>query len=248
MLGRPDLARECGELLLAATQDAAAQPNSLAALHAHLAQLHLVLREGAAARRHAEEVVEIASRQDLPLWLGLGRMYLGAALVEDGRAAGDRPRVARGIAEGLEGMAVYRATGAALEMATCLCWFAAGHAHLGRPPEGLRLLDEASRVIAATGETYFAAEVHRLASELNLALNSSNHEAAEASLRTALAIARRQRSKLLELRAGVSLARLWCNQGRRAQARELLAGLCGSFTECAAGADLDEARASLAAA
>jgi predicted ATPase len=131
---------------------------------------------------------------------------------------------------------------------TCLCWLAAGDARLGRQEAGLRLLDEAQEVIADTGESYFAAEVHRVAGELNLALERPDSDAAEVSLRASLSIARRQRAKLLELRAGVSLARLWCHRGRRVQSRDLLARLCGSFASGTAGRDLTEARTLLAAA
>jgi predicted ATPase len=111
----------------------------------------------------------------------------------------------------------------------------------------LRLLHEARGTVARTGEAYFAAEVHRLAGELILASDRPDQAAAEAALREGLAIAQAQRARLFALRTGVSLARLWCRQGRRGPARELLAELCNSF-EGAAGPDLAEAQAFLAAA
>jgi adenylate cyclase len=225
LAGRLDLARQRAGALLAAAQAPAAQPNSLAGLHAHLAQLHLVLRDGAMARKHAEAVIAVSQEQDLPLWTGLGCMYRGAALIEDALSRSDRSQVAEGMTEGLEGMATYRATGAGLDVVTCMTWFAAGYAHLGLPAEGLRLLDEALRIIADTGEAYYVAEVHRLIGELTLALENPDRTAAEASLRAGLAIAQRQRARLLERRAAASLARLWFRQGRREQVHHLLVRL-----------------------
>jgi predicted ATPase len=245
LLGRPDLARRRSEVLLALTGDPAAQPNSLAAMRAHSAQLHLLLRDAPVALRHAEELVTLASREDLPLWLGLGRMYRGAALVEAGLSGGDRSQIADGIAEGLGGMATYRATGAGLDVPTCLCWFAAGYARLGEAEAASRLLDEARRVIAETGEAYLAAELHRVAGELNLLPERLDTAGAEACLRDALATARRQGAKLLELRAAVSLARLWRTQGAGERIPELLLPLCASFPDDASCRDQTEARAML---
>jgi predicted ATPase len=234
LLGRPDLARRRGEALLAA-------------LHAHLALLHLVLRDAPAALRHAEAVVAVASGQGLPLWLGLGRMYRGAALVEGGLADGNRPRIAEGIADGREGLAAYRATGAGLDVPTCLCWLGAGLTRLGEVDAASRLLDEARRVVEDTGEAYLAAELHRVVGELHAASGSSGDPAAEASLRASLSVARRQRANLLELRAGTSLARLWRRQGRGEQVRGLLAPLCEPFPGGDPCRDLAEARAVLGA-
>jgi predicted ATPase len=126
--GRVDLARQRSEALLALIGDPAVQPNNLAATHAHMAQLQLVLRDGQAALRHAQALVAVALQHDLPLWLGLGRMYRGAALVEEGRSGGDPSRIAEGVADGLGGLAAYRAAGAGLDVPTCLCWLAAGDA------------------------------------------------------------------------------------------------------------------------
>ena len=243
LLGRPDLARQRAQMLLAATEVAALQPNTMAALHAHLAQLHLVLRDAQAALTHADAVVAVASQQALPLWLGLGWMYRGAALVEGGLANADLPRIAEGVAEGRRGLAAYRATGAGLDAPTCLCWLAAGHARLGEAEEAATLLDEARRLVADTGESYFAAELQRVAGELAA---TPDPTAAEPLLRAALAIARRQGAKLLELRAAISLARLWLRRGQRAPSRGLLAGLSASFVAGAVSVDLTEALTLLA--
>jgi predicted ATPase len=245
LLGHPDLARQRGEALLALTREPAVQPNSLAAMHAHLAHLYLVLRDAPAALLHAEAVVAVALQQDLPLWLGLGRMYGGAALVEDALPGGACPQVTDGVAEGLEGLAAYRASGAGLDVPTCLCWFAAGHARLGRPAAGLRLLDEARRVITDTGEAYFAAELHRLKGMALLSPAGPDRAGAEACFSEAMAIARAQSARMWELRSATSLARLWAEQGERRRAHDMLAPIYGWFTEGFDTPDLQEAKALL---
>lgn len=243
LAGHPDLALRRAELLVAIAQEPKIQPNTLGALHAHLAQLHLLLRDPGEALGHATAAVTVASRHELPLWLGLGRMYRGAALLG---LAGDEAALNEGMREGLEGMAAYRATGAGLDVPTCLCWLAEGHARLGRPTAGLQMLDEALRIMAETGETYFAAEAHRIAAELSLAMPGRDPAVAEASLRTSLAIARRQRSRLLELRASVRFARIHGARGRADVPGELLL-LARSFADDMVCSDLSEARALLAA-
>ena len=95
------------------------------------------------------------------------------------------------------------------------------------------------------GERWFEAERHRLRGELLLALSADYQAEAETWLRQALAIAHRQQVKSLELRAAMSLARLWQQQGKRAEARELLAPVYGWFTEGFNTADLQEAKALL---
>ncbi|MFL5331754.1 MAG: hypothetical protein ACJ8H8_00905, partial [Geminicoccaceae bacterium] len=195
-----------------------------------------------------DAVVAVASQRELPLWLGLGRMYRGAALVEGGLADADPPRIAEGVAEGRCGLAKYRATGAGLDAPACLCWLAVGHTRLREAGEAARLLEEARRVIVDTGESYFAAELQRTTGELAAATaGTAGPAAAESYLRAALATARRQGAKLLELRAGVSLARLWLQHGRRGPGRELLAGLSASFVAGTTSVDLTEALTLLAA-
>ena len=100
---------------------------------------------------------------------------------------------------------------------------------LGRAVEGLNCLAEAARMIETTDERYHEAELHRLRGDL---LNATGDpSAAERSYHQALAVARRQSAKLLELRASTSLARLWSYQGKRNEARDLLAPIYDWFTE-----------------
>ena len=111
--------------------------------------------------------------------------------------------------------------------------------------EGLAALDDALATAAVSGEKGWNAEIHRLRGELTGRLLHPDPAKAEDSFRTALAIAPEQGTRGYELRAATSLARLWREQGRRTEARDLLAPLYGWFTEGFGTADLKEARALL---
>jgi predicted ATPase len=115
----------------------------------------------------------------------------------------------------------------------------------GQAEEGLHELAEALALVAKTGECWWEAELHRLTGELLLRYTVPEVPQAEARFQDALAVARRQQAKSLELRAAISLSRLWQRQGKRAEARELLASVYGWFTEGFDTADLCDARALL---
>ena len=118
-------------------------------------------------------------------------------------------------------------------------------AHLGHPEEGLQALAEAHTLVEQHEERYWEAEVHRLRGVLLLRQPETPQAEAEAWLQRALDVARRQEAKSLELRAAMSLSRLWQQQGKRAEARALLAPIYGWFTEGFDTADLQEAKALL---
>ena len=114
---------------------------------------------------------------------------------------------------------------------------------LGQPLEGLDHLAEAAEIIETKEERALEAEVHRLRG--NLLRATGDRSAAEQSYHRALAIAKRQSAKLWELRAAVSLARLWRDQGKRTEARDLLAPIYAWFSEGFDTSDLRQARALL---
>jgi predicted ATPase len=116
-----------------------------------------------------------------------------------------------------------------------------GKAH--QPKQGLTRLSEAERLIEVTEERWAEAEMHRVRGELLSA--TDDFDAAEASFRRAATVAQHQRAKLFELRASTSLARLWRDQGKRTEARGLLAPIYGWFTEGFDTPDLKEAKALL---
>jgi len=121
-------------------------------------------------------------------------------------------------------------------------WLADVAAHLGQVDEGLQALAEASTLVAQQEERWWEAEIHRLRGVVLLRQPGTPQAEAEAWLQRALDVARRQEAKALELRAAMSLSRLWQQQDKQAEARELLAPIYGWFTEGFDTADLQEAK------
>ena len=150
-----------------------------------------------------------------------------------------------GIARIRDGLAAAEAAGTRLFTPLFLALLAEALALARKIEEGLAALDDALATAAASGETSWSAEIHRLRGELTGRLPHPDPAKAEDSFRTALAIAREQGTRGYELRAATSLARLWGKQGRQGEARELLAPVYGSFTEGFDTADLKEAKALL---
>ena len=118
-------------------------------------------------------------------------------------------------------------------------------AHLGHTEDGLQVLAEAHTLVEQQEERWWEAEIHRLRGVLLLRQTETSQAEAETWLQRALDVARRQEAKALELRAAMSLARLWHEQGKSAEAHSLLAPLYGWFTEGHETADLQAARALL---
>jgi len=146
-----------------------------------------------------------------------------------------------------QGIAACRATGTAL-LGSYFCTVLADiAAHLGHTEDGLQALAEAHSLMEQHEERWWEAEVHRLRGIILLRQPGTPQAEAEVWLRRALDVARRQQAKSLELRAAMSLARLWQQQGKQAEAHELLAPVYGWFTEGFDTADLQEAKALLEA-
>ena len=122
-----------------------------------------------------------------------------------------------------------------------------GELSLGQASEGLGLLAEALMAVSHCGERFWEAELYRLKGELLLQQTTESGEEAETCFRQALDIALHQQAKALELRAAMSLSRLWQRQGKRTEARALLAPVYGWFTEGFDTADLQETKALLEA-
>ena len=138
-----------------------------------------------------------------------------------------------------------RAAGVALGYSMLLALLAEAHGKAGQVEEGLALIADAQAFVMKTGELAFDANLHRVKGELLLARSRPDRAEAEASFREALDIARGQSAKSVELRAATSLARLWQQQGRREEARELLAPVYDWFTEGFDTRDLKDAKALL---
>jgi len=178
----------------------------------------------------------VATEQGFPYWGSVGTILRGWVKAKNGD-------VAEGIPLMRSGLAAYRATGAEMWMPHYLTLLAAAHQIGGQVEEGLALLGEALQIVERTGERWFAAELNRNKGEL--LVRQGHAEAAEELYYKALTIAEQQGAKLWELRATASLARLWHDQGRRAEARDLLAPVYGWFTEGFDTPDLKEAKALL---
>jgi predicted ATPase len=129
------------------------------------------------------------------------------------------------------GITAWRTTGATLWIPLYLLHWARAHAELGQFEEAWRCIGEAMTAVETTKEKWCEAEIHRTAGEIALMSPAPDAAKAEAHFERALAIAREQDAKSWELRAGTSMARLWRDQAKRQQARELLEPIDGWFSE-----------------
>jgi predicted ATPase len=185
-----------------------------------------------------DEVAALADEKGALLWKASGIVQQGCLLTLTGKASDAVQIVTSGIA-------AWRSTGATVWTPIYLSYLARAYAELGQFRDAWRCIDEAVTAIEATGERWCEAEVHRLAGELALTSPESDETKVQAYFEHALALARKQQAKSWELRAATSLARLWRDQGKVQQARELLAPVYGWFTEGFDTRDLKEAKALL---
>jgi predicted ATPase len=153
---------------------------------------------------------------------------------------------AEGVVQVRQGLAVYQKNGSRLAQPYYLALLAEAYGQAGKPEAGLTVLVEALMLVSETEERWWEAEVYRLKGTLLLQLPSPDVHQAEACFQQACNVARGQQAKALELRATLSLSRLWQQQGKREAARDLLAHLYGWFTEGFDTPDLQEAKALLA--
>jgi predicted ATPase len=143
------------------------------------------------------------------------------------------------------GLTALRSTGATLYLPTYLSSWAIAYADLGKFDDAWRCIDKALTAVDTTKERMLEAEINRVAGEIALTPPLSDAAKAQSYFERALTVARQQQAKSWELRAAMSLARLWRDQGKVQQARELLAPVYGWFTEGFDTLDLKEARALL---
>jgi predicted ATPase len=143
------------------------------------------------------------------------------------------------------GITAFQLTGSANWMPLYFLYLAISHAELGHPDEAWRYMGEATTAIEKTKERWYKADIHRVAGEITLLSSAPDAAKAEGYFAQAFAISRQQQAKSWELRAAMSLARLWRDQGNVQQARELLGPVYGWFTEGFDTRDLKEAKAML---
>jgi predicted ATPase len=149
---------------------------------------------------------------------------------------------AEGIAQLRQGLETHQTLGVEMSLPYYLALLVEAYQIQGRVEQGLTVLAEALALVDKNDERWWEAELHRLKGELLLLQTAPDLPQAAACFHEALTIARRQQAKSLELRAAMSLARLWQQQGKRAQAYDLLAPIYGWFTEGFDTADLQDAK------
>lgn len=235
LLGRPDRARRQGQEALIFAQETA-HPYSTALASYHVAVAAHEIGDWRQAQELAEATLALATEQGFPYWQFSALVLRGWALVQQGRLTG-------GIEQMQEGLAKYNATGAVLNHSYFLTLLAKAYGVAGRATEGLALLTQALTSAQESGGNFYQAEMLRLRGELL----STHEEEAEACFRQAIALARQQDAKLLELRATVSLVRLSQRQGKPRAAFSALSALYSWFTEGFDTRDLQEAKTILCA-
>ena len=214
-----------------------AHPPSLASSLSNGAVVLWLFGNSAALGERVDELVALAIEQGFPYWRARGTIYRGWVKVENGD-------VAEGVSLLRSGSAAYGATGANPGMDN-IALLARAYEMAGQIEECLSLLDDALQIVERTRERWFAAELNRRKGRL--LLRKGHSETAEELYWKALKIAKEQQAKLWELRAALSLAQLRRDQGRHAEARDLLAPVYGWFTEGFDTPDLKEAKALLEA-
>jgi predicted ATPase len=234
-LGYPDQALRRGHEALALAQELSHPPSLTAAL-VYAAFLHQLRREGPAAQERAEAAILLSTEQGLPFWRAVATMLQGWALAAQGRFA-------EGIEQLRQGLAARRALGTELARPDYLTQLAEAYGTIGQAEAGVPLLAEALAHVDTTGERQYAAEVYRLKGVLLLRQAIPDEAQAETCFHQALEVARRQQAKAWELRAAMSLSRLWQRQGKRDEARQLLTAIYAWFTEGFETADLQDAQA-----
>jgi len=234
-LGYPDQALAESNAAIAAARRLA-HPPSLAVTLAVGAIFLSLIADDAALDEWADQLVAVATEQGFPVWGAVGTIHRGWVKVKNGD-------VTEGMSLVRSGSAAYRATETEMWTPHFFALLARACEIAGQNEEGLTALDDALQIAQRTGERWLEAELCRHKGQLLLRLGHT--EAAEELYREALSIAVEQEAKLWELRAAASLAQLRCDQGRPAEARDLLAPVYNWFTEGFDTPDLKEAKALL---
>jgi predicted ATPase len=213
-------------------------PQSRTYAQCFVIQLHLLRGEAHAAHAQAEALIILAVEQQLAYWMAVGLFFQGVALAAQGQGEA-------GVAQVRQGLTGILATGAVMVRSQYLAMLAEAYGKMRQANEALHVLAQAQAAVAESGRRDYEAEIYRLQGECLLRQAASDTAQAEACFQQALAIAHRQQAKAWELRAAMSLSRLWQHQGKRAEAYALLAEVYGWFTEGFDTADLQEAKALL---
>ena len=236
-LGYTEVSRRDAELAVKNARETGQATTLMYALFA-AATNHIRCGNYAAAHTQVDELMALADERGAPYWKAFGTAVRGWIFASTGKASD----AVRAITSGITSL---RSTGATLYEPWHLWYLAMAYAELGQPDDARHCIDDAIDKVERSKEKWCEAEVYRIAGEVTLKSPAPDTKKAEKYFDRALAVARQQQSKYWELRAAMSMARLWRDQGKVQQARELLAPVYGWFTEGFDTRDLKEAKALL---
>ena len=185
-----------------------------------------------------DELATLADEKGALFWKAEVTLNQGRVLAMTGKAADSVHKIT-------SGLTTWRSTGSGMWTPVFLACATGAYAELGQFDDAWRCIGEAMTAVETTKERWWEAEIHRMAGEIALKSPEPDVAKADAHFERALAIARQQQAKSWELRAAMSMARLWRDHGKRHQARELLAPVYGWFTEGFDTLDLKDAKALL---
>ena len=237
MLGYPEAALADAEHALRFSREIGHAATLMYAL-AGTTLAHILCGNYSTANMQSDELIALADEKGGSFWKAFGMMNQGCVLALTSKASNAVKIFSSAIA-------AWRSTGSTLWLPLFLSHFSNAYAELDQLDDARRCIGEATTAIETTKEKWFEAEINRMAGEIALKSPEPDAAKAEAYFERALAIARQQQAKSWELRAAMSMARLWSDQGKRNEARELLAPVHGWFTEGFDALDLKEAKALL---
>jgi predicted ATPase len=204
----------------------------------HAAFAHLHCGNYAIANLQSEEAIALADEKGALFWKAWAMMNQGFVSLLTGKPSDAITTI-------ISAITIWRSTEATAHLPLSLTYMTRAYAELGQFDDAWRCVGEAMTEVETTGETFCAAEINRIAGEIAVRSPEPDTAKAEAYFERGPAVARKQRAKSWELRAAISMARLWRDQGKRDEARELLAPVYGWFTEGFDTLDLKEAKALL---
>jgi predicted ATPase len=237
VLGYPEAAVADAEFALRDAREIGQVATLLFAL-TNTSYVHICCGNYATANAQADEVPRLADDKGLSLWKALGLIHQGSLLALSNKSS----EAVQLLASAITG---YRSTGATLMTPWFSSYLARAYADFDQFEDAWRYIGEAMTAVEMSKERWCEAEINRIAGEITLMLPEPDSAKAEAYFARALAVARAQQAKSWELRAVMSMARLWRDQGKRQQAHDLLAPVYGWFTEGFDTLDLKEAKALL---
>ena len=233
-LGYPEAALAAADLALKDAREIGQAATLMYALN-FIPLTHIYCGDYAAAMAQADEVVALADEKGSLFWKAFGMMNQGWLFALTAKASDAVQLIT-------SGMTTWRSTGARLWAPLRMSHLARAYADLGQFDDAWRFIGDAMTVVETAKERWCEADILRVAGEITLMSPEPDAAKAEAYFERALAVARKQQAKSWELRGAMSMAQLWRDQGKRQQARNLLAPVYGWFTEGFDTLDLKEAK------